>query len=115
MTMIGSRNSVPISRNACDFADDAASQRLIVCGTMLGHTLIASPAYPVRKSAIAAKNGVPSRTLYNECQSHAAISAAAIGTGASQARFGHENQRSAIFGSSIGVQMLTTTMKTTTP
>src|SRR5215831_2921859 len=113
--MIGSRNSVPISRNACDFCDDAASHRLIVCGTMFGQMLIASPAYPVRKSPIAAKNVAVSRVLYSECHSQAAMTRVASGTGARKAMLGQVNQRAAIFGSSIGVQRLTTAMKISTP
>src|SRR5918992_4219083 len=41
--MIGSRNSVPISRNACDCGAAAASHRVIVGATTYGNRLIASP------------------------------------------------------------------------
>src|SRR6266852_3169995 len=41
--MIGSRNSVPISMNACDRGAAAASHRVMLGATMYGNRLIASP------------------------------------------------------------------------
>jgi len=52
----GSRNSVPTSRKAWDRGVAAASQRLIVGGTMFGHRLMPSPRKHIAKSPMAAAN-----------------------------------------------------------
>src|SRR5512144_2357751 len=113
--MMGSRNSVPIRRKACERGEAAASHRLMTGGTMFGHRLMPRPRKHIAKRPMAAKNGAASRPLSSERHSHNAMNAVAIGSGARYARFGHENQRSAILGSVSGVQMLTIAMKAITP
>src|SRR5262245_80266 len=115
MMMMGSRKSVPISRNACERGEPAASHRLRVGGTMFGHRLMPSPRKHIAKRPMAAKNGAMSRPLASERHSHSAMNPVAIGSGARYARFGQPNQRAAIFGSDNGVQMLTIAMKAITP
>src|SRR5271157_5250910 len=96
--MTGRRTSTPTRRNACVASDEAACQIVYLYGTIIGKRLIARPRYDITKSATAQTKGAASERLLSARHSASATSAVTIGTGASQAMFGQENQRSAMWG-----------------
>src|SRR5579859_7695248 len=75
---------------------------------IIGHKLIATPRYDIKKSAIDRKNDAASLPHPPSARhTSQAMDAVTIGTGANSTMFGQENQRAAIVGEAIGVQMLT--------
>src|SRR6185312_12396188 len=89
---------------------EAASQMLIVGGTMLGHMPTTRPRKPSAKKPSASTNGATSRLASTARHSHAATTTVRIGSGDRYRKLGQANQRSISRESRNGSHALTMTM-----